>query len=212
MNQSIGSVTPANIVKNEPPSVSRCLALMDEHTMLTNIREHSFVVARVAEAILQKLQIKTIHADLPSINLVVAGALLHDIAKTRCLKEGCDHAKVGGDICDLHGYPEISEIVREHVWLVDFSPTRYRRSIFFAKELIYYADKRVLHDQIVNLSARLDYILERYGNNDAVRHSLIKKNFHQCQELENWLCHSAGCSPEELLEEITPHRLYEKEE
>ena len=33
------------------PSINECLSLMDSYGMLDNIREHSFIVARVAETI-----------------------------------------------------------------------------------------------------------------------------------------------------------------
>lgn len=187
------------------PTIATCLKLMHDHSMFSNIREHSFTVSRVADAILEKLQLHIKKDKLPPKNLIIAGALLHDIAKTDCIQNGGDHAKLGGEICEQLGYPEIAEIVREHVWLVEFSPKRYQKSIFLAKELINYADKRVLHDKIVSLSARLDYILERYGNNDPARYSLIKKNFLQCQELEAWICKSAECSVNELLLEVQPY-------
>jgi uncharacterized protein len=202
MRQTTDHIAPRTDRGISVPTVATCLELMDEHEMLANIREHSFTVARAAETILEKLMLLGIAENLPPKNLVVAGALLHDIAKTDCIKHGGDHARIGYEICEQIGYGEIGGIVREHVWLVDFSPKRYQKGIFLAKELIYYADKRVLHDNIVSLSARLDYILERYGNNDHVRHSLIKKNFNQCQELECWLCQSADCSSDTLLEDI----------
>ncbi len=170
--------------------------------MLSNIRQHSFVVARVSEIILKKLHLHGKAQNLPSKDLVTAGALLHDIAKTDCIKTGGDHAKIGSQICQSRGYTKVAEIVREHVWLVDFSLQRYEKGLFLATELIYYADKRVLHDKIVNLSTRLDYILKRYGNNNPARLSLIKKNFLQCQELERWLINFCDCSQEQFLSDI----------
>jgi len=162
---------------------------MDEYAMLDNIRAHSITVARVAQVLLQELadSAKKNPATLPKTNLVLAGALLHDIAKTPCLKNLCDHARHGRDICLELGYPEVAEVVREHVILTEFSLTRYRNGIFLAKELVYYADKRVRHDEIVSLEKRLEYILENYGNNDPNRYRLIKENFNKCKQLENFL-------------------------
>lgn len=203
MSKTVPHIAPPANIECAPPTVTTCLELMDEYVMLANIKEHSFTVARAAETILKKLQLQGNKKNLPPKSMVVAGALLHDIAKTGCIKHGGDHAKIGGEICERLGYREIGEIVREHVWLVDFSPDRYQMGIFLAKELIYYADKRVLHDKIVSLSIRLDYILERYGNNDPVRYSLITKNLNQCQKLGNWICQSAKCSADELLKNIS---------
>lgn len=185
-----------------PPSIAACLQLIEEYTMLPNIRVHSFMVARVAEAIYTRISEHTPSAQLPQKELVIAGALLHDIAKTRCLEHHCDHARVGADICRHHGYPDVAEIVNEHVYLKEYATERYKNGKFLAKEIIFYADKRVNHDQIVDLSMRLQYILERYGNNDELRHQLIRENFRNCQELEIYLCKSAGSSAESLLENI----------
>jgi uncharacterized protein len=178
------------------PSIDRCLSLMDEFSMLDNIREHSIVVAQVAGILLSGME--TMGDTQPPRDLVIAGALLHDIAKTQCIKERCDHSKLGNAICVELGYPEIGEIVQEHVILADFPVERYKKGIFLAKEIVHYADKRVLHDQVVSLDTRLDYIIERYGDNDASRHTLIRKNFQRCQDLEEFLFAHIRYTPEEL--------------
>ena len=160
---------------------------MDEHGMLANIRAHSFMVARVAETLLLQMGQGNSGMNLPNRNLVLAGALLHDIAKTLCLENQCNHAQLGGDICVELGYHDIGEIVREHVILNDFSPMRYKHGNFLAKEIVYYADKRVRHDTVVSLEQRLDYIIEFYGNNDENRQRLIRENFQRCCEIEKYL-------------------------
>ena len=171
--------------------------------MLDNIRAHSLMVTRVAQVLFEALNNSTkTNAPLPAGNLVMAGALLHDIAKTQCLENNCDHARQGRDICLELGYPEVAEVVREHVILTEFSPKRYGNGYFLAKELVYYADKRVRHDEIVSLEERLDYILERYGNNDPGRHRLIKENFAKCKQLETFLFSSAEMDTSSLPEII----------
>lgn len=170
------------------PTREQCLAFMDDFAMLANIRRHSFMVAGSATALLAGLRRAGItRAALPAEDLVVAGALLHDIAKTQCLHGTCKHALVGRDICCDLGFPEIGEIVSEHVVLSDYAPERYRIGAFNAKELVYYADKRVRHDEIVSLEGRLEYILERYGDNDPLKESMIIANFQICQEFERLL-------------------------
>jgi putative nucleotidyltransferase with HDIG domain len=167
---------------------------MDEFAMLDNIKDHSIMVARVADALLAGLQSDT----LPARDLVLAGALLHDIAKTQCIKEHCDHSKVGNTICLELGYPEIAEIILEHVILADFPTDRYQKGIFLAKEIVHYADKRVLHDQVVSLDTRLGYILKRYGNGNPLRHRLIADNFRRCQDLEGFLFAHNQYTPDQL--------------
>ncbi|MEN8190392.1 MAG: HDIG domain-containing metalloprotein [Thermodesulfobacteriota bacterium] len=171
------------------PTPEQCLALMDKHSMLDNIRAHSLVVADVADVLVNGLENSDQLNDcpLPDRTLVRSGALLHDIAKTQCLENRCDHAHLGSEICRELGYPEIAEIVAEHVILSDFSTTRLRTGCILAKEIVYYADKRVRHDEIVSLDDRLDYILTHYGNNDPVLHELIRANFNHCLDFEEIL-------------------------
>jgi len=169
------------------PNLATCIRLMDEYEMLTNIRHHSLVVAKVADALLTGLADESGPAPLADEKLVIAGALLHDIAKTPCLDNGCDHAAQGAEICLRHGYPEIARIVKEHVILAEHDPDRYKNGLFTAGEIVYYADKRVRHAEVVSLEERLQYIISHYGNNDPQRHALIRENFERCREMEQAL-------------------------
>ncbi len=149
---------------------------MADYAMLANIKEHSFMVARVTALLSRELFRAGMQIDG---ELAVAGALLHDIAKTQCLDSQCNHAEVGVEICLHHGFPEVADIVGEHVILSDFSPAQLS-----AKEVVYYADKRVNHDKIVTLRERLEYIIERYGQGDAKRTEMIHENFGKCCRIE----------------------------
>lgn len=175
------------------PGVNQCLELMEQYHMLPNIRDHSIIVARVAEIITNGL-IGAGH-EL-SMNLIIAGALLHDIGKTACLDNDDDHAAKGVEICLSHDLEPIAEIVGEHVILRDYSPG----NSFTEKEIVYYADKRVNHDQVVSLQERLAYILDRYGMNNAQRREAIKRNYAICQELETRLFSSLSFGPFDIPE------------
>ena len=170
------------------PSAEQCRRYFDDFAMFDNIRLHSILVARVAAALVDGLASGgKCPGPVPSREFTVAAALLHDIAKTPCIAEGCHHAEVGRDICNQLGYPEIGEIVAEHVRLREIHTDLYRDGLFTAKELVYYADKRVRHDRIVPLSGRLDYILQRYGDNDPTKEALIRANFARTLQFEELL-------------------------
>jgi putative nucleotidyltransferase with HDIG domain len=171
---------------------------MDEYRMLTNIRHHSLVVAQVADALLSGLKEGLPTAPLLDRRLTIAGALLHDIAKTPCLDEGCDHADLGGQICEEHGFAEVGAIVREHVILAEHDPQRYGNGLFTEKEIVYYADKRVRHEQIVSLDERLAYIIEQYATGNPRLQALIRENFERCLLLEKNLFTVLGFSPDQL--------------
>lgn len=181
------------------PSIGQCLEFHNRYEMLDNIRAHSLVVARVAESLVNSLQRtgKT-KGPLPNLEEVIAGALLHDIAKTLCIKTDCRHAEIGRQICLELGYPEISEIVAEHVVLKNFTADLYNQGIFGTKEIVFYADKRVRHDQVVSLAGRLEYILERYGDNNPTKEHLIRQNFNQTLDFEKYLFNFLDFLPEEI--------------
>jgi len=186
------------------PSIKECLEFHDRYEMLDNIRAHSFVVARVAETLVDGLhRTGKSPGPLPDKEEVIVGALLHDIAKTLCIKTGCRHAEIGQQICLDLGYPELSEIVAEHVILKNFAADLYARGIFGTKEMVYYADKRVRHDQVVSLDGRLEYILERYGENNPVKEQLIRQNFNKTIELENYLFSFLDFLPMELSQHVS---------
>jgi putative nucleotidyltransferase with HDIG domain len=187
------------------PSIDQCLALMDRYDMLANIREHSFIVARVAETIVKGLRLPgDEYAAAPNLDLVLAGALLHDIAKTKCLDGSCQHAEEGMLICAAHDYPEVATIVGEHVILSSFNAEDYRRGRFPAREIVYYADKRVRHTEIVPLSQRLDYIIDHYSSGSDHISKRIRQNFDRCVELENYLFGFLPFEPADLADEVDP--------
>jgi hypothetical protein len=135
------------------------------------------------------------------VELALAAALLHDIGKTSCLDSGEDHSQVGSDICIKHGYLELAPLVRQHVILIDGFPD----NPITEKEIVYYADKRVVHDQIVGLDSRLKYIIDRYGLGDPQRQKAIENNFRQSRLIEQELFSMLGCSPESLADHLVPH-------
>lgn len=158
------------------PSEAECWRLMAHYRMPDHIREHSLLVARVS-GLLTRLLVE-LGRDL-RVDLAVAGGLLHDIAKAMCLDGGCRHAELGREICREHGFTELEPLVAEHVVL---------RQGFTGccgeRELVFYADKRVQHSQLVSLAERRDDIIQRYAPNDPPRQELIRQNFLLCQRLE----------------------------
>ncbi|MBN2123866.1 MAG: HD domain-containing protein [Deltaproteobacteria bacterium] len=159
--------------------------------MLENIRAHSIMVEKVAGLIGRGL----LEAGcVLSLKMISAGALMHDIAKTPCLSSGGDHAAMGRDICLENHLDEIADIVAEHVVLKDDGAEGGIRE----KEIVYYADKRVTHDQVVSLEERLDYLLERYAKGKEQIVPLIMANFNHCKEVEAKIFAGLPFDPEDV--------------
>ncbi len=168
------------------------MKLMEENGMYSHIRDHSLVVGRVAGLLVDGLNRAGLCLDE---NLALAGALLHDIAKTECLKKGCSHDRRGAEICRELGYEEVAEIVAEHVILEKGSGQPLSEKL-----IVYYADKRVNHDKIVSLQDRLVSILERYAGGDRKMEEAIEANFHVCFTVEKDIFAHLDFSPVEIEE------------
>ena len=151
----------------EYPSEDECFNIIRQYDMLPNIVDHSVQVKNVSLAIYDHLQKK----ELISRELLIAAALLHDIAKTRSIhNREMRHDLIGGEMLRAMGLNEIAEIVENHVVFTGFLPD----GPLTEKEIIYYADKRVMHDKVVNVHTRVEDLVERYGINDRVKELIIR--------------------------------------
>lgn len=134
--------------------------------MLPNIKMHSIQVMRVAEVIVNNLK------EGVAINkdLVIAASLLHDITKTKALETHERHDVSGAELLGYLGFHEIAEIVRQHVILENFDPDKKLDE----REIVYYADKRVMHDIIVSIEDRVQDLIIRYGKTPEIRNQILK--------------------------------------
>ncbi len=172
------------------PDTAECLRLMDRYRMPAHIRDHSLMVARVAKILARALAER---GEDIRVELVVAGALLHDIAKALCLEGDCQHAELGREICREHGYTELEPLVAEHVHLEEGFTGHCGE-----REIVYYADKRVNHDRVVSLEQRRDDVIRRYASGDPVRQEAIRQNFELCRRLEEHIFARLPLEPGDL--------------
>ena len=173
------------------PTVNQCLLFMEKYGMLENIKAHSMVVEKVASVLARSL--RQAGEDLV-LEMVTAGALMHDIAKTECLRTKEDHAKKGKAICLDHRLYEIADIVAEHIVLAEFDSNHAVRE----KEIVYYADKRVNNDVVVSLEERLEYLLDHYGGERESLKELIRENFKLCKAVEKKIFSRLSFQPQEV--------------
>ena len=172
------------------PDKRECFRLIHGAGTLDHIVAHSVQVCRVAMLIADGLreEVPTLRRDM-----VRAGALLHDITKTRSLTTGERHAESGGRYLSEKGFPAVGDIVRQHVRLDEF----LRSGPVTEAEIVNYADKRVLHDAVVPLEQRLAYILERYGTNPEFE-ARIRTLWANTLTLEAHLFRDLDITPEEI--------------
>lgn len=178
------------------PSQKQCFALIRTMGMMDHIVDHSVMVGNIALCLCKHLKKNT-----PSLNveLTTAAALLHDITKTRSFQTGEIHSETGGELLENLGYPEVGNIIRQHVILDCCKKT----APVSEQEIVNYADKRVLHDEVVPLSKRLEYIQIRYGKNKAFQ-KRIAVMWEMTTALESKLFNHLPFTPSRLPEKVVP--------
>ncbi len=168
------------------PDRETCLKLLSRYKVPDNIRIHCKRVAQVAFVLAKALNRKGSGLNLA---LVESSALLHDITKWDSILNGRDHAVTGYRLLRELGYPEVADLVRQHVYLDD--PDGHRLT---EAHVLSYADKRVMHTEVVSLRERFDDLLVRYGNTPE-RRQRIKKGLIKAYDLESRIFSIAGTQP-----------------
>ncbi len=174
------------------PDREECLGLWARYEMRPNIMLHSLAVTEVARRVAAAL-VRAGHVlDLP---LVEAGALLHDIAKTECLGQRCDHARRGREILTELGLAGVGAVVADHI---NPALVMENRGLFAPSTVVNYADKRVRHDRVTALDERIEDLVERYGVGPEQKER-IRKMGQDSRTMESGLFRNLDISPSDLL-------------
>jgi putative nucleotidyltransferase with HDIG domain len=176
------------------PTRKQCFQIIRKMGMMDHIVDHSIMVGNVTLCLCRQIKPTT-----PSLNeeLATAAALLHDITKTRSFETGERHSETGGDLLKTLGYPEVGDIIRQHVILDGCSED----APVTEEEIVNYADKRVLHNRVVSLASRLEYIQDTYGGHHHLR-DRISRMWQMTQILENKLFRRIPFSPAQLSDRV----------
>lgn len=140
------------------PNLEEIYSILEKEKVPHHIILHSEKVAIISLFLGYFLKQKGIVLDL---SLLIAGALLHDVKKYQTLIYGGNHAVEGYYFLKDLGYERIGKIVLSHIY---YKPSHPLASIT-EEEIVYYADKRVKHEEIVSLKERFKDLKIRYGQN-----------------------------------------------
>lgn len=182
-----GLRTAASAPSPPSPDDEACFALWRKYAMLPNVQRHSRLVAHIATALARRAAEKGFAVNVPEVR---ASALLHDIAKTYCLRHGGSHALLGGAwaVAETRNYT-LAQGVMLHVhwpW-----PLPEGAGICALPFFVIYADKRVRHDACVPLEERYEDLLTRYGRTEAAREG-IRGSYEQGKTIERALSAQLG--------------------
>lgn len=181
------------------PSKKECFRLIKKMTMMDHIIDHSIMVSNVA--LFLSLELKK-HSHAIDYRLATSAALLHDITKTRSFDTKEFHSDTGGELLTELGYPEIGDIIRQHVILDSYDWNLNNSNVTISEqEIVNYSDKRVLHDNVVLLEKRLEYIFTKYGTQKGFK-DRIKIMWANTIKLEEKIFYHLDIKPEQLPQNI----------
>jgi len=164
--------------KSNLPTRKQCFGLLKKFGTPSHIIEHSLATAKLAVFLAERLNEKGISVD---IQLVDRACLLHDIlrvcdlndysrfehsaadkAKWERLKakyKGFCHEDAAALLCEK--YPQLAEVIKKH----RYTSIAHQKDkpVTWEEKLVYYADKRVMHDRIVPLKERLEEAHKRHA-------------------------------------------------
>ena len=173
------------------PDIKTSIGLLKRKETPIHIMRHCVRVALVSRYLGSKLRERC--CDL-CLELIMAGALLHDVSKYESITNGGDHAEMGARFLKELGYPEVARIVKNHVYL-DYDPGAGGG---ISEEIIVnYADKRVKHTDVVSLEDRFRDLQARYGL-DAMRRQRIQALYQQSKEMERAIFSRLEIHPDDL--------------
>ncbi len=180
------------------PSHNECLSIIRDCHVPIHIARHNEAVARLAVFLARRLIERGIEID---VELVERASLLHDLFRVcdfpledfrwfeqpvteddkhrwRRLKARHGHVRheEAADAFLKDRYPVLATTIRRHRYVAVVDETDCPQS--WEEKLVYYADKRAMHDTIVPLKDRLE---------DAHRRSAIamaKAGIARCVEME----------------------------
>lgn len=172
------------------PEKNYCFELYKKYEVPPHIVEHSMRVAQVGLYLTKRLSKAGISLDE---KLVETSSLLHDLAKMECIRKGGDHAKMACDILYSLGFPEVGDILRQHV-ILDAPFSEINETV-----IVNYSDKRVRHTEIVSLEDRFEYIFERYGKESNLKDKIMIV-FSRTKNIESEIFKKLPFQPEKLNE------------
>ena len=126
------------------PSRDESLSILNKNKTPSNVIEHCITVCKVAEDVAEQLIKKGIKINK---KLVIAAAIWHDIERNKD-----NHVVEGTKLIKSLGYPKVAEVVRKHSLYRLEDENVQPKTV--EEKILFYADKRVKGNEIVNLKER----------------------------------------------------------
>ena len=173
------------------PDETGCMALLEKYNTPEHIVLHSRAVWEVGKVIGEGLLSKNHPIDM---DLLRAACLLHDIAKYLCIIEkNRYHDVMGGEILTQEQLPAVAAIVVQHVMLREENDDSIKE-----EHVVFYADKRVVHDKVVTLEERFQYLVDTYARKPEAIAWLVEMK-EKTMQLEKRIFRLLDFGPEDVV-------------
>lgn len=170
------------------PAREDCLGILRDAGVSEPVREHCHRVSELALWLVRNLN--TAGAGLDE-DLVLAGALLHDVAR-----EQPDHALSGAVLLKNLGYPLVAEVVAVHMDIESSGEGPVSEA-----EVVFLADKMVRGCHIIPLAERFAAMREAYRDDLPASRS-IRRRQRQAEVIKNKMEKIMGRPVEAALPEV----------
>lgn len=197
------------------PSRAECLALFKQYHTPANIIRHSLAVNKVANYLADSF--KQAGVDINDA-LVDRASLLHDLLRVCDIKDNLytfndpqdltdankkiwqeqrekyknqHHAEITANLFKQQ-YPEMAEVIRKH----RLSAVLKNQLVSWEEKIVYYADKRVNHDQFVSIEERMSEGRKRWKINKSQDYS--EQIIKAMEELEKEIFQLINKQPDEI--------------
>lgn len=171
-----------HIIKEQFPDYEECMEILRLSNVKQEAIEHMLSVSEFSKKIAVLLNEKGY--DL-NINAVQSGGFLHDVGKGKKA-----HAEEGAKIACSFGYECLSEIISEHMELINFNKIG-------EKEVVYICDKLLMGTELVSLNKRFEQAWSRYENSPEILEN-VKKRYADAVEIKKRIEGILGNSLENL--------------
>ena len=147
------------------PKKKECLSILNKNKTPSKIIEHSKTVCKLAEDTAEKLIKRGIDINK---ELVIASALLHDVERA---KES--HVTEGVKLLKSMGFPAVAGVIKKHSLYKLQQKNKQPKT--WEEKIVFYADKRVMGNNIVSLKKRFDALERNYDADLSKELTFTKK-------------------------------------
>ena len=145
------------------PDEEQCQRILDRQGTPSHIIKHCMAVTETALLIADELNH---HGLFLSIPLIRSSGSLHDVLRMKP-----DHAKMGAELMLDYGYPEVADIIKDHM---DYQHPLPVYDIT-EKDIICLSDKFRQEDKLVTLEQRLAPVLMRFKDDPEAVQAIESK-------------------------------------